>query len=141
MTDDLAQQCAAAMWSRDTASQHLGVVITDVAHGRATATMTITDSMVNGHDIAHGGYVFTLADTAFAFACNTHGVVTVASGADVTFVAPAHKGDVLRAVAVERARFGRSGLCDVTVTRQSDGALIAEFRGRSRELGAPLLPS
>jgi acyl-CoA thioesterase len=134
---DLARRCAEAMYSRDRASQALGIGIADVAPGRATATMTVTDTMVNGHDIAHGGYVFTLADTAFAFACNTYGSVTVAAGADISFVAPARLGDELRATAVERHRAGRSGLYDVTVRRASDGGVVAEFRGRSRDLGRP----
>jgi acyl-CoA thioesterase len=83
--------------------------------------------------------VFLLADTAFAFACNTYDEVTVAAGADVTFVAPARLGEVLVAAAVERRRFGRSGVYDVTVTRGRDGEVVAEFRGRSRSLGRPLL--
>jgi acyl-CoA thioesterase len=127
------------MYARDRASQHLGIAVTDVAPGRAVATMPVTDTMVNGHDIAHGGYVFLLADTAFAFACNTYDEVTVAAGADVTFVAPARLGDELVAEAVERRRFGRSGVYDVTVTRAGDGAVLAEFRGRSRSLGRALL--
>jgi acyl-CoA thioesterase len=92
---------------------------------------------VNGHAIAHGGLVFTLADSAFAVACNTHGVVTVASGADITFVAPARLGDVLVAEAVEQATYGRSGITDVRVTTE-EGALVALFRGRSRSLGRPI---
>jgi acyl-CoA thioesterase len=136
--DTLAQRCADAMWARDRASQALGIRISDVAPGRATASFTITEAMVNGHAIAHGGYVFTLADTAFAFACNTYGVVTVAFGADVVFVAPARLGDQLVARAEERARYGRNGVYDVTV-RTADGDLVAEFRGRSRATSAPLL--
>lgn len=136
---DLARRCADAMYAEDRASQHLGIEITDVGPGRATATMTVTEAMVNGHDICHGGYVFLLADTAFAFGCNTYGPVTVASGADVAFVAPAHAGDVLVAECRERARFGRSGLYDVTVTRRQDGVVIAEFRGRSRSLSRRLV--
>ena len=125
------------MWAADRASQHLGIVVSDVAPGRATARMTVTETMVNGHDLCHGGLIFSLADTAFAFACNTYGVVTVAAGADVVFVAPARLGDELVAVAVERVREGRSGVYDVTV-RRADGAPIAEFRGRSRATSAPL---
>jgi acyl-CoA thioesterase len=92
--------------------------------------MTVTAAMVNGHGMAHGGFVFLLADTAFACACNSHGPVTVAAGADVTFLRPARAGDVLQARASERSISGRSGVYDVTVTR--DGDVIAEFRGRSR---------
>ena len=139
MTDDeLARRCAEAMYAQDRASQHLGIVVTDVAAGRATARMTVTETMINGHDICHGGYLVLLADTAFAFACNTYNVVTVAQGADVTFVESARLGDELVAEAVERMRRGRSGLYDVTV-RRGDGGVIAEFRGRSRSKSAPLL--
>ena len=91
--------------------------------------------MVNGHGIAHGGYIFLLADTAFAFACNTYEIATVAAAADVVFVAPAREGDRLVAEAVERVRFGRSGVYDVTV-RRADGEVVAEFRGNSRALPA-----
>ncbi len=95
--------------------------------------MTVRDDMVNGHAIAHGGLIFTLADTAFACACNSFGPVTVAASADIVFVAPARAGDVLVAEAALRTRFGRAGLYDVTVRR--GGEVIAEFRGRSHELG------
>src|SRR4051812_10926461 len=135
----LAQQCAHRMYADDKASQALGITISDVAPGAAVATMTIRDDMVNGHGICHGGYVFTLADTAFAFACNTYDDVTVAAGADGTFLEPVHGGIVLAAIAVEVARRGRSGLYDVSVRRE-DGAVVAEFRGRSRSFGRPLLP-
>jgi acyl-CoA thioesterase len=94
----------------------------------------VTPSMVNGHAIAHGGYVFLLADTAFAFACNTYGQVTVARSADITFVAPAQEGDELEATATERHRAGRNGIYDVTVRRRGSGEVVAEFRGHSREL-------
>ena len=132
--DDLAHRSARAMWAADAASAALGIELVDVGPGRARLRMTVTDAMVNGHAIAHGGLVFTLADSAFAVACNTHGVVTVAAGADITFVAAARLGDVLVAEATQRTAYGRSGLTDVTVTRESDGAVIAEFRGRSRSL-------
>lgn len=126
------------MWSRDRASQALGIEISEVAPGRAVASMTIREDQVNGHDIAHGGYVFTLADTAFAFACNTHGRVTVAAGADIVFVAPSRLGERLVATAVERSRTGRNGIYDVTV-RRDDGHLVAEFRGRSRQTADSIL--
>jgi acyl-CoA thioesterase len=90
--------------------------------------------MVNGHDIAHGGYIFTLADSTFALVCNSRGHLTVAAGADITFVSSARRGDVLVAEGRARTAYGRSGLTDVTVTRESDGAVVAEFRGRSRQL-------
>src|SRR4051794_24595388 len=105
------------MYADDLASQGLGIAVSDVAPGRATARMTVTDAMINGHAICHGGFVFTLADSAFAFACNTYDAVTVAAAADITFVAPARLGDQLVAEAVERQRFGRSGIYDVTVRR------------------------
>jgi acyl-CoA thioesterase len=127
------------MYAADLASQRLGITVEDVAPGRATARMTVTDDMVNGHGICHGGFVFTLADTAFAFACNTYDERTVAAGADVTFLEPVRAGADLVAVAQERARRGRSGVYDVTV-RTAGGVTVAEFRGRSRSLGEPLLP-
>src|SRR3954468_5775057 len=137
---EIAKRCAAAMYAAELASQRLGIVISDVAPGRATATFTVTEDMVNGHGICHGGYVFTLADTAFAFACNTYDERTVAAGADVTVLGPVRSGTELRAEAVERARRGRSGLYDVTV-RTSGGTVVCEFRGRSRSLGEPMLPA
>jgi acyl-CoA thioesterase len=135
---ELAERCAAAMWDRDQASQRLGMSAPVVAPGRATLTMRIRADMVNGQGNCHGGYLATLADSAFAFACNTYDQVTVAAGFDSFFLAPARLGDRLVAAAVERARFGRSGLYDVSITRD-DGELVAEFRGRSRSLGRPLL--
>ncbi|CAL9610861.1 Acyl-coenzyme A thioesterase PaaI [Streptomyces sp. enrichment culture] len=119
-----------AMLEADRASAGLGIELADEGDGFAEVRMTVTGEMVNGHGTAHGGYVFLLADTAFACACNSHGPVTVAAGADITFVAPAWEGDELRAVARERVRHGRSGLYDVTVLRGEQ--VIAEFRGRSR---------
>jgi acyl-CoA thioesterase len=123
---------AQAMMARDEASRRLGIELVDQGEGRAVTRMTIRADMVNGHAIAHGGLIFTLADTAFACACNSYGPVTVAASADIVFVAPAREGDVLVAEAVVRARFGRSGLYDVTVRRDAD--VIAEFRGRSHQL-------
>jgi acyl-CoA thioesterase len=120
------------MLDDDLASRTLGMSLIDAGPGRATVRMTITDTMVNGHAIAHGGYVFLLADTAFACACNSHGPVTVAAGADITFVAAAKLGDELTAHAEERVTYGRNGIYDVTVTR--DNEVIAEFRGRSRSM-------
>jgi acyl-CoA thioesterase len=134
----LAVRCAEAMYARDVASQALGITIDGVGPGAARARMTVRDDMLNGHGICHGGYLFTLADTAFAFACNTYDDVTVAAGADVTFLAPVSGGMQLVATAVERTRRGRSGLYDVTVST-TDRDVVAEFRGRSRSLGRPLL--
>ena len=136
--DEIARLCAERMYADDRASQRLGIEISGVGPGRATAAMTITDTMVNGHGICHGGYVFTLADTAFAFACNTYDDRTVAAGATVDFLEPVFAGARLTATAVERTRRGRSGVYDVTVAT-SDGQAVAEFRGRSRSLGRPML--
>jgi acyl-CoA thioesterase len=135
---EIARACADRMYADDRASRHLGITIADVGPGTATAHLTIRDDMVNGHGICHGGYVFTLADTAFAFACNTYDDVTVAAGADIEFIEPTRAGTRLTATAVERSRRGRSGLYDVTV-RTDDGTVVAEFRGRSRSLGRRLL--
>ena len=126
------------MWEADQASRALGIELEEVRAGYATARMTVSSAMVNGHEVCHGGYVFTLADTAFAFACNTYGAVTVAAACDIVFVAPAHVGDELVAEACERTRFGRNGVYDVTV-RRGDGSVVAEFRGRSRETGGSIL--
>jgi acyl-CoA thioesterase len=122
------------MWQDDQASRALGMEATTIELDHAVVRMTVTDVMVNGHDIAHGGYLFTLADSTFALVCNSRGELTVAAGADITFVASARLADVLVAEGQARAAYGRSGLTDVTVTRESDGAVIAEFRGRSRSL-------
>lgn len=136
MTDDLRH--VQAMWDQDRASASLGIECVEVSHdgtlGAATARMTVTETMVNGHDICHGGFVFTLADSAFALACNAGGTPAVAATCDITFIAPAHLHDVLVATARGRTAYGRSGITDVTVTREADGALVAEFRGHSRTL-------
>jgi acyl-CoA thioesterase len=133
-----ARRCADEMYAADAASRQLGISISDIGPGYAAAAMTVTDVMVNGHGICHGGYIFTLADTAFAFACNTYDERTVAAGADITYLEPVRAGTELLATATERARRGRSGLYDVTV-RTSSGVTVAEFRGRSRSLGEPML--
>ncbi len=122
------------MWADDEASRGLGMEVLDLGLDHARVRMTISSAMVNGHAIAHGGYLFTLADSAFALACNSRGELTVAAGADINFVAAARLGDVLVADATQRTAYGRSGITDVTVSRESDGAVIAEFRGRSRSL-------
>ncbi|HKN99346.1 MAG TPA: hydroxyphenylacetyl-CoA thioesterase PaaI [Pseudonocardiaceae bacterium] len=121
------------MFDADSASRKLGIELLEARDGRAVARMKVTESMINGHDIAHGGYVFLLADTTFACACNSFGPVTVASGAEITFVASARLGDVLVATAQQRTSYGRNGIYDVTVRR--DDTVIAEFRGRSRTIG------
>jgi acyl-CoA thioesterase len=128
------------MYEADAASRGLGITIDEVRPGGATACMRVAESMLNGHGVAHGGYLFLLADTAFAFACNSHGLIAVARSADVVFVAPARLGDELRAVARECARYGRSGIYDVTVHR-ADGTLVAEFRGQSHQPSGAAAPS
>lgn len=133
MTQAMSDGAAHTMFAADQASQGLGITLLEAADGAAKLRMTVTASMVNGHGIAHGGYIFLLADTAFACACNSHGPVTVASGADISFVRPAREGDTLTALAEERTTYGRSGIYDVSVLR--DGEVIAEFRGRSRTVG------
>lgn len=136
---ETARAAAAAMYAGDVASQRLGIEITEIAPGRATAVMRVTGTMINGHDVAHGGYVFLLADTAFAFACNSYGDNTLAAGAEISFIAPARVGDELVAEAVERGRYGKSGIYDVTVRRGAGGDVVAEFRGRSRTVAGSLL--
>ena len=121
------------MMASDAASRMLGMEVLGYGEGWARVQMTVRDDMVNGHGVCHGGVIFSLADTAFACACNSWGPATVAAGADIVFVAPGRGGDLLTAEARVRARFGRNGVYDVTVTRGDQ--LIAEFRGRSHELG------
>jgi acyl-CoA thioesterase len=123
---------AREMFEADLASRSLGIELVELAEGRAVVSMRITGTMVNGHAIGHGGYVFLLADTAFACACNTHGPVTVAAMASITFLAPVAEGDLLTARAEERVQYGRSGIYDVTVRRGDE--VVAEFRGHSRAL-------
>ncbi|PWE28340.1 hydroxyphenylacetyl-CoA thioesterase PaaI [Pararhodobacter marinus] len=137
--DEMAQACADAMWADDNATQHLGMVLSDVRAGQAVMTMTVRPEMTNGHKICHGGYIFTLSDSAFAFACNTYNQRVVAQMAQVTFLAPAFEGDVLRAEAREVWRQGRGGIYDISVTRD-DGVKIAEFRGHSRTVKGTHLP-
>ncbi|MGH3152837.1 MAG: hydroxyphenylacetyl-CoA thioesterase PaaI [Streptosporangiaceae bacterium] len=130
---EVARRSAARMYADDRATKALGISIDEVAPGQATARMRITAEMTNGHGIAHGGYIFLLADTAFAYACNSYGPVTVAQGCQITFLRPAAEGDELTASATERARMERSGIYDVTV-RGADGQVMAEFRGHSRTM-------
>lgn len=130
---EISARSAAAMWENDSASQRLGMEITAVAPGTATLRMTVGDDMLNGVGTCHGGIIFSLADSAFAFACNSYNQRVVAQHCSVTFHAPAMAGDVLDATAVEVNRAGRSGLYDIAVTQQ-DGTLIASFRGHSRAI-------
>lgn len=134
---EVATASAQRMWAADAASQALGMQLLEVRPGYARLSMRIAADMVNGHGIAHGGFVFALADSAFAFACNSYGRTTVvAAHCDISYLAAVRAGDELVAEAVERARYGRSGIYDVTVTRAEDSLVVAEFRGRSRTLSA-----
>src|ERR1700744_5122197 len=135
--DDLTRACAEAMWKEDDASKGLGMKIVEVSAGQATLSMTIAPHMVNGQRIAHGGFIFTLADSAFAFACNTHDERVVAAQGNITFIRPGKLGDRLIARGREISRSGRSGIYDVTVT--SGEIVIAEFRGHSRSIGGTWL--
>jgi len=121
------------MFANDRASKALGMQVVDVAPGRATVAMSVRTDMLNGHDICHGGLIATLADTAFAFACNSYNELTVASGFSIDFVAPGRLGDVLSAHCVEVSKSGRTGVYDTSVTNQR-GERIAVFRGRSYTL-------
>ena len=127
------------MWKDDDASKGLGMEIVEIGPGQATLTMTIQPHMVNGQRIAHGGFVFLLADSAFAFACNSHNERAVAAQCDITFIRPGKLGDRLVAVAREISRSGRSGIYDVRVS--IDDVTIAEFRGHSRTIGGTWLPA
>ena len=137
--DDLARACAEAMWKEDDASRGLGMEIVDVRSGEATLTMTVEPHMVNGQRIAHGGFIFLLADSAFAFACNSHNQRAVAAHCDIAFIKPGKLGDKLVATAREISRSGRSGIYDVCVT--ADDTVVAEFRGHSRTIGGTWLPT
>lgn len=126
----LARLAGETMYANDRASQGLGIEMKSIGPGTATMTMTVRGDMLNGHKTCHGGFLFSLADSAFAFACNSHNQVTVASGCSIDFLAPAFEGDVLTAVATEYSLAGRTGVYDVHVSNQS-GTRIAVFRGRS----------
>lgn len=134
---DRAEQSAAAMWANDLASKWLGVEIEAVAEGEATLALTVAPHHCNGHGICHGGVIFMLADSAFAFACNSRNQVTVAQHNMISFIAPGHQGDRLAATACEVSLTGRSGLYDVSVTNQK-GQVIAEMRGCSRAISGQL---
>jgi acyl-CoA thioesterase len=134
--EDTARRSADAMWAGDRASRGLGMSLDAVGPGTATVSMTLTESMVNGHEIGHGGYTFTLADSAFAFACNSYNRSTVAAGAEIRFRRPTHLGDRLVARATEREREGRDGVYDVLVTVGDE--VVAVFVGRCKEIGGTL---
>ena len=135
----LAERCGAAMWAEDTASKSLGMSLENITPGMAVLTMPVGEKMVNGHGTCHGGFIFTLADSAFAFACNSRNQASVAAACDISFVRAARRGDVLTASAREVYLAGRNGIYDVKVTDQNDAA-IALFRGKSRTIGSSILP-
>lgn len=134
----MAAATAEAMWARDLAAQALGMKIVRVAPGAALLTMTVRPDMVNGHHICHGGMIFSLADTAFAYACNSYNKNTVASACHIDFLAPAKEGETLEAEAVEQSASGRTGVYDVTV-RSSGGKTIALFRGKSYRINGEVI--
>lgn len=131
---EIAQKCATLMMAKDAASQGIGARIEDVGPGHATLSMTVLPHMLNGHGICHGGYIFTLADSAFAFACNSYNVMAVAQQNQITYLSPGQVGEQLTAVAREVSLVGRSGIYDVTVSG-GDGRDVAVFRGLSRSIG------
>ena len=132
--DALARACCDAMWREDRASKGLGMQLLSVMPGQARLSMRVRGDMVNGHGICHGGFIFALADSAFAFACNSHGLHALAQHCAVTFIRPAQLDETLTAEAIERHQGARSGICDVRVTG-TDGSVVAEFRGHSRTTG------
>ena len=134
---EIARKSADAMWARDDATKWLGATLENVGPGTAVTSMVVERHHTNGHDICHGGFIFTLADSAFAFACNAYNQVTVAQHCTINFLAPGRLGDRLTAHAREIRRAGRSGIYDITVTDQ-DGKAIAEFRGMSRTVQGTL---
>ncbi len=134
MVEHDGRTAAHDMFDVDVASKGLGIELVSAGDGAAVARMRVTPAMLNGHGIGHGGFVFLLADTAFALACNSHGPATVAAGGEISFLRAVGEGDLLEARATERVRYGRNGIYDVTVWR--DDEVVAEFRGRSRTLRA-----
>lgn len=134
---EIARRSFEAMWADDHAARGMGITVEAVSPGEARVSMTVRKDMVNSHDICHGGYIFALADTAFAYACNTHNHRTVAAGCDINFIAPGHLGDRLTASGHARHQGGRSGVYDIEVTNQA-GRLIAVFRGRSTRIKGAL---
>ncbi|WP_291845637.1 hydroxyphenylacetyl-CoA thioesterase PaaI [Bradyrhizobium sp.] len=137
--DEIARACAEAMWKEDDASKSLGMQIVEIGPGRATLAMTVQPHMVNGQRIAHGGFIFLLADSTFAFACNSRNERAVAAQCDIAFVRPGKLGDVLVATAREVSRSGRSEIYDVSVS--AGDVVIAEFRGHSRTIAGTWLPA
>ncbi len=137
--EEIAAKSAEAMWSTDRASRHMGMELVTALPSEAVLRMKVRPEFCNGHGICHGGFIFTLADSAFAFACNSHNKVTVANNCTVTFVSAAKEGDLLVAHAREVHRGGRSGVTEVDV-RDQDGKLVALFRGHSTQIRGELVP-
>ena len=137
--DLLAARCADAMWAEDNASKAMGMQIVSVREGSAVLSMTVQENMVNGHGMCHGGMIFSLADSAFAFACNSQNFAAVAAGASIDFLAPASAGDVLTASASIVSQGKKTGLYDVAVRNQSN-RLVAQFRGRSARIRGTVVP-
>lgn len=135
---EIAEACADVLWSRDHASQKLGMEIKTISPGCADLTMTVADYMTNGHSTCHGGFLFTLADSAFAFACNTYDQCAVAQHCTISYLAPALAGDELHASAKEISKQGRNGIYDIRITNQKNETIV-EFRGYSRTVAGTLL--
>ncbi|NHN36581.1 hydroxyphenylacetyl-CoA thioesterase PaaI [Pseudomaricurvus alcaniphilus] len=136
--ETLARRCVEAMWEEDRASQALGMQVIATGECRAEVSMTVREDMVNGHSMCHGGMIFTLADTAFAFACNSQNQAAVAASCTIDYLRPAQLGDVLTAVAEAVHQGGRSGLYDVIISNQEQ-AIVAHFRGRSARISRPVI--
>lgn len=134
----MAEACADALYQRDLATRHLGIEINSVAPGQAVVSMTVKDFMIQGHQTCHGGYLFTLADSAFAFACNSYNAPTVAAGCSIEYLSPAREGDVLTATAMEQSRGSKLGVYDITI-RNQHGQDVALFRGKSYQLRGEIL--
>ena len=135
----LAEAVGRAMLAQDEASRGLGMALDEVGPGRARMRMTVRPDMINGHELCHGGFIFTLADSTLAFACNARNRVTVAAAAEIQFISPARLGETLVAVARERAATGRSGIYDIEVTEAASGRLVALFRGRAHRIDGTIV--
>ena len=136
----LARATGTQMYARDRATQGLGIQLLEIRPGYARMQMTVRSDMLNGHGMCHGGFIFTFADSSFAFACNSYNVQTVAAGCSIEFLAPAFEGEVLTATAPEQSRSGKTGIYDVVVTN-ADGKKIALMRGKSHQLKGEVMPT
>jgi acyl-CoA thioesterase len=138
--DELARATAAAMYENDACTKALGIEIVEVRPGYARLRMPVRDDFLNGHQICHGGLIFTLADSSFAFACNTYNINAVAAGCSIEFLRPVHGGDILTAEAVEQTLSGRTGIYDIRVTNRAEET-VAMFRGKSAQIKGNLIPT